>query len=484
MKRKAAFATVAVGAAMSGVMCPQLSGAHAPATTTVQFDREIVRILDDHCVMCHAEGGPSFPLLTYEQAYAARWQIRKDALARRMAPWAAVAGFGDFANDNGLTQREIDFLTSWAESFGPRNNGAVYSGIAAASSAPKAVQAHQEFDEWALGKPDLVLDLPATALAPEDHDAIRRVVIDSKLTSERWLRGFEYKPGARHLVHAVSFSVQESGQWLGGWTPWYGFMNLPATLSFRVPAGAHIVADIHYSTPKAAAVDRGTLGLYFASAPSARGTANLVLEPAPGAAAGGATRLAAAQKLSDDTNLLGIQPQLWAGIQSIEVAARRPDGTRQVLLFAKDIPLQWPTPYVFAAAVALPKGTELSVVEYARADAAAPTRGAPVTFAVYTGAALPPDTRKIQPAPVQPAAAPARHFKLTGTIKSVDAGAQQVLVQHNAIPGFMGAMTMSYDVSKREDLKKLAAGDQIESDVVVNDTDTYLENIKVTQPHK
>ena len=34
-----------------------------------------------------------------------------------MSPWAAVPGYGDFANDNGLTQREIDFLVSWAESY-------------------------------------------------------------------------------------------------------------------------------------------------------------------------------------------------------------------------------------------------------------------------------------------------------------------------------------------------------------------------------
>ena len=37
---------------------------HETLTTTVLFDREIVHILDKHCVMCHVENGPAFPLET------------------------------------------------------------------------------------------------------------------------------------------------------------------------------------------------------------------------------------------------------------------------------------------------------------------------------------------------------------------------------------------------------------------------------------
>ena len=76
---------------------------HETLTTTVLFDREIVRILDKHCVMCHMEKGPSFPLETYEQTWLQKRPIRADVIARHMPPWAAVPGYGQFANDNGLT---------------------------------------------------------------------------------------------------------------------------------------------------------------------------------------------------------------------------------------------------------------------------------------------------------------------------------------------------------------------------------------------
>ena len=45
---------------------------HETLTTTVLFDREIVRILNRHCVMCHVENGPSFPLATYEDTFSRR----------------------------------------------------------------------------------------------------------------------------------------------------------------------------------------------------------------------------------------------------------------------------------------------------------------------------------------------------------------------------------------------------------------------------
>ena len=472
---------LAAGVLIGAVLGSPPARAHAQATTTVQFDREIVRILDDHCVMCHADKGLAFPLATYEQAYAARWQIRKDALDRHMAPWAAVLGVGDFANDNSLTQPEIDFLVSWAESFGPRNNGEVYAAAAVTASAPKVVQAHVDPARWALGKPDLLVPLAANTVEPQEVGALRRVVIDPKLTSERWLRGLEYKPGDRRVVHAVAFTIQETGQWLGSWTPWYGFVSLPAPLAYRLPAGAHIVAEIRYFGSKDAVVDQGSLGLYFAAAPSPREISSLVLEPTVATpAVSAAPKLVSARKLDQDLNIVALQPQIWPGLQSIEVAARMPDGTRQVLLFAKDIPLQWPTPYIFSTPVALAKGTELSVIEHFSINPADAGRGAAVTFSAYAGAPFPTEQQKSQP----PEALAARHFKLQGTVKSVDAADKQLVIQHGDIPGLMGAMTMSYDVGKHEDLQKLKAGDEIQSDVVVNESSTYLENIKVTPKTK
>jgi hypothetical protein len=47
---------------------------------------------------------------------------------------------------------------------------------------------------------------------------------------------------------------------------------------------------------------------------------------------------------------------------SIEVSARKPSGGTEILLFAKDLPIDWPTPYIFKDPVFLPGGTRLSVI--------------------------------------------------------------------------------------------------------------------------
>ena len=353
--------SVAASAAIAWlVLASQPASPHAQTTTTVQFDREIVRILDNHCVMCHAEKATAFPLITYEQTYMARWKIRQGALDRHMPPWAAVPGYGEFANDNGLTQREIDFLVSWAESYGPRNNGEVFRGTTVHEPS-KPVQARTDFERWELGQPDALLPIPASR------------IVDPKLKSERWLRGLEYRPADRRAVRAVSFRIQETGQWIGTWTPWHGVVRFPEGLALHLPAGSHVVTD----------VDQGSLALYFAEKPSTRPITNLVVD-AKGAAAMG-RKLIATAKLSEDTNLLALEPAILHGVQSIEVSARSPSGATRVLLFAKDIPVDWPTPYVYRQPVFLPKGTELTVVEHYGVDVAK----APVTFSLYQGTPLP-----------------------------------------------------------------------------------------------
>jgi hypothetical protein len=325
---------------------------HETLTTTVLFDREIVRILDKHCVMCHAENGPSFPLVTYEQTWLQKRPIRADVIARHMPPWAAVSGYGQFVNENSLTLREVQFIVSWVEGLGPRNSGTVFTNTATPGAArSKDVQAHTDFGLWQLGEPQLKRQLPANTIEPQ-ADAVKRIVIDAGLTSERRLRALEFMPGDRRVVRAAFFTIQETGQWIGSWTPWYGFMNLPKGTAYKLPAGSHIVAEIHYRGVKERVTEQGTLGLFFADQPQPDLVSDVVLQTK--------TRLA------EDTYVVALLPEIQAGVKSIEVSARKPDGGTEVLLFAKDIPVDWPTPYILKEPVRLPRGTVLSVTGTAR----------------------------------------------------------------------------------------------------------------------
>jgi hypothetical protein len=49
-------------------------------------------------------------------------EIKNQVLNRRMPPWGAVKGFGDFRNEQALTQEEIEMISDWIDSDAPRGN--------------------------------------------------------------------------------------------------------------------------------------------------------------------------------------------------------------------------------------------------------------------------------------------------------------------------------------------------------------------------
>ena len=83
------------------------TSAHDIITTPITFSREISRLLYSRCVTCHRQGGRAFSLITFQEARPWAAAIKEEVLERRMPPWGAVKGFGEFRNDEGLIQEQI-----------------------------------------------------------------------------------------------------------------------------------------------------------------------------------------------------------------------------------------------------------------------------------------------------------------------------------------------------------------------------------------
>lgn len=97
--------------------------AHEAITTKLTYSKEIVRIFLKHCATCHRDNGSApFSLTTYESARPWATAIKEEVLARRMPPWGAVKGFGEFKDDRGLTQEEIHLLADWVEGGAPQGD--------------------------------------------------------------------------------------------------------------------------------------------------------------------------------------------------------------------------------------------------------------------------------------------------------------------------------------------------------------------------
>lgn len=73
----------------------------------------------------------------------------------------------------------------------------------------------------------------------------------------------------------------------------------------------------------------------------------------------------------------------------------------------------------------------------------------------------------------------AKRYHLKGKVVSIDTRANMANIDGEEIAGFMGAMTMPYVVKPSSELDKLAPGDAITADVVVQGDDSWLENVMV-----
>ena len=92
------------------------------SNATITWNREISRIVYARCASCHRPDGTSFSLLTYQEVQPRAAAIKASVLSRRMPPWGAVKGFGEFRDDQSLTQEEIGLITTWIETGALKGN--------------------------------------------------------------------------------------------------------------------------------------------------------------------------------------------------------------------------------------------------------------------------------------------------------------------------------------------------------------------------
>jgi hypothetical protein len=345
---------------------PRAAYPHNPTTTTVLFNREIATLLQRKCVQCHADGKMAMPLVTFAEARPWAEAIKQEALARHMPPWPAERGYGTFSNDIGLTPREFEFLISWIDGGVPEGDG----------NAPALVDhgAH-----WTLGTPDLVLT-PSHGTPIEAHSApaFKRVIVDTGLTHDALVRGFDFKPDPR-VTRAAFLSVAGTDRYLGGWTPWQSSTELPSGVAFRIPARAQIAVDVLYAGGSQPQTDTPQLALYLAPAAASGVVSTSMLRPAANAPASG--RVVAELKFPETRALLSMRPELRPGGRSLEIKLLRPDGSSDVLLWVKDFRQDWQTPYVFAKPVTLPAGSVVQAIAYVDAPSSAST-APPFTIAL------------------------------------------------------------------------------------------------------
>ena len=160
----------------------------------ISYAMTIAPIVQEKCVSCHQPGGIGpMPLTNYEEIKPFAPMIREVIRVQRMPPWRADPSVGHFLGDRSLSSVQIKELVHWVEQGAPRAEGV----------DPRSKQTFLA-EEWPLGKPDLVLDIPAYNIPANGIVDYQRPFVVNPLNEGKWLR-------LDHQGHSDTVLVPEGG---------------------------------------------------------------------------------------------------------------------------------------------------------------------------------------------------------------------------------------------------------------------------------
>lgn len=341
--------------------------AGATPATAPTWAGDVAAIVHRRCVACHAphQGAP-FALRTYDDVKGRTATMRAAVADGRMPPWHASGPKGMWANDRRLDVEEQSALLAWIDA------GAPSGDLAKAPAAPPVPAA----DAWDIGTPDTVVAFPAAQSVPaEGVVPYRYVEVKTSFPEDRWVQAIEVQPGAPDVVHHVLVAAVPAGQRVrrgSAFAPHLGFfaamvpgargIRYPDGMAKRLPAGATLLFQMHYTPNGVAQEDRTRLGMVFqAEAPEREVFTAGAFSPALRIPPGEANyRAEGSLPVPWDVRVLAFMPHMHVRGTSFRYAWRPVAGGPETVLC--DVPrydFNWQTPYRLATPVRIPKSSLL-----------------------------------------------------------------------------------------------------------------------------
>jgi peroxiredoxin len=337
------------------------------ANSKITYVKNIAPMFEDKCTSCHEVGGIGpMPFTKYEEIAPFAPMIREMIRTQRMPPWRADPSIGHFLGDRSLSAAQIKTLVHWVENGAPRGTGA----------DPLAAKVWKA-PEWPLGKPDLVLDIPAYTIPANGIVDYQRPYVINPLKEGKWLRASTIKVVNRQVVHHVLTGylaevpkpgeVANESKWgtsLGGYAVGAeSFVEPPNTGAYLPPGGA-VGFQVHYTPFGQAVTEHSQIALYFykdkpkyVMRNSVVLNANIVIP-----ANKESTELQAYIDVPKDMMLYGAFPHAHYRGASSKFFLIEPDGKKTLLVALPHYDFNWQREYNFVTPVKVPAGSKLLAV--------------------------------------------------------------------------------------------------------------------------
>ena len=333
------------------------------AATKVSYSKDIAPILEAKCVACHEEGGIGpFAMTNYAMVKGFSPMIREVIRTDRMPPYHADPHVGKFSDDQRLSAEQVKTLVHWIEAGSPRGDGPDPLGAV-----------HRVAPVWPLGKPDLVLNVPAYTIPASGVVDYQRPAIANPTTEGKWIRASTVKPGSRQGVHHLltGWMAEMPANGRSSETKWQGGVGgyavgsessiEPPNTGTYLPPGGAIGFQAHYTPFGKEEVDRSQIALYFYDKPPELIMHSVVvMDPTIEIPAGeGRHKEMAYVQFPHDALLYAAFPHAHYRAYSSDLWIQYPDGKQKLLLSLPRYDFNWQRDYTFAEPVKVPAGSKL-----------------------------------------------------------------------------------------------------------------------------
>ena len=350
----------------------------------VTFAKDVAPILQRSCQNCHRPGSIApMSLMTYEAVRPWVPMIKQRVAAREMPPWYIEkhVGIQKFKDDVSLSDAEIATITAWVD-------GGALEGNPSDLPPPRKFE---DADQWRIGTPDLVVQVPQDWTVPaEGPDAWIESIAPTGLTEDRYIKAMQTRPGPGTLpvIHHITTTMGAPGEWqsLSEYALGKNADIFPDGTGVLLEAGSSIKFQVHYSSSsygKEVVDTHAQLGFVFypkgvvpkyvvqrrGAGMPVHGNINGIDVPAndPNVRIDGYTRLDA------PTQITSFQPHMHALGRRMCMEAILPNGGVETLSCAR-YDVNWNIVYVYAEDVTplLPAGTMLHLIGWHDNSAANP----------------------------------------------------------------------------------------------------------------
>jgi len=337
---------------------------HNAQHAQISYVRTIAPLIEQKCVGCHQSGGIGpMQLTSYERIRAMAPMIRETLRTKRMPPFHADNTITHFLDDQSLTGEQIRTLTHWIEAGAPRGEGA----------DPLAGKTYAAA-EWPLGKPDLILNIPAFTVPATGVVQYQRPFAPFTEKQGKWLRAATFKVDQRQAVHhiltgymakvpgaGVTANELSWGASIGTYGVGTDWAAAPADVGIYLPAGGAIGFQNHYTPFGREVTDNTKIGLYYYDKPPRWIMHNYVIADTTISIAAGEERHVenAYVTFPKDALLYGTLFHTHYRGAGVKLEIQYPDGRREPVISVPRYDFNWQHDYRLAEPLRVPAGSKL-----------------------------------------------------------------------------------------------------------------------------